>query len=413
MTKRWLTYCLVMMAAVGLPRLNAQTVHPYGLEQLMTTTDDELIGTPRYTGLAGAMTAVGGDPSAVKINPAGLGVYRHSQFSVTASGCFRRFDQPDHVNEDVLYSRWQLSQISYVFALTHPERVSGVVSNNLMIAYVRRADVLRHFRLNDRSEQGREPNWIETTVDEYGYRHDIDLHYAMNVSNRFYWGIGATVEWLQMRQTIDRWEYNAEDRHGRRRIYDRSDTFTGKSVGGGVSAGLLVHPVQMLRIGASVESPIFGKMRETDYFSENIVYTNDPGMNGQYDSPNDNYSWQMMTPLKASAGIGLQWTTHGLLSLQYDMQYHRLTGVSHIARAGLEMAMTPHWLMELGYAYSTLFSRHRGTLGMHYMGRWLRIGLAYAFSHSTGTYVDPMYNTNQGMYRTMEHKIVFSFQWNT
>ena len=28
-------------------------------------------------------------------------------------------------------------------------------------------------------------------------------------------------------------------------------------------------------------------------------------------------------------------------------------------------------------------------------------------------YIDPMYYTNQGMYRIMEHKIVFSFQWNT
>ena len=36
----------------------------------------DLVGTARYVGLAGAMTAVGGDPSAVNVNPAGLGVYR-------------------------------------------------------------------------------------------------------------------------------------------------------------------------------------------------------------------------------------------------------------------------------------------------------------------------------------------------
>ena len=38
--------------------------------------EPDLIGTARYVGLAGAMTAVGGDPTAIQDNPAGLGIYR-------------------------------------------------------------------------------------------------------------------------------------------------------------------------------------------------------------------------------------------------------------------------------------------------------------------------------------------------
>ena len=42
-----------------------------------------IIGTARYVGMSGAMTAIGGDPSAVTDNPAGLGLYRRAEAMVT------------------------------------------------------------------------------------------------------------------------------------------------------------------------------------------------------------------------------------------------------------------------------------------------------------------------------------------
>ena len=42
-----------------------------------------LNGTARYVGMAGAMTAIGGDPSAALDNPAGLGLYRRSELMLT------------------------------------------------------------------------------------------------------------------------------------------------------------------------------------------------------------------------------------------------------------------------------------------------------------------------------------------
>ena len=410
-----LRYCLLLAAwLLIISAMQAQTIHPIGLEQVMSVADDDLTGTTRFIALAGAMTAVGGDPSAVKHNPAGLGIYRHSQFSVSANGTFRRFVQPDSKSDNPWYSRWHLSQASYVFALTHPERLSGVVSNNIMISYARRADILRIANLNDHRDQTNvAEDWIETQLDEYVQRHDIDLHYAMNVSNIVYWGVGFTFEWLQTRQTVKRYEYIAEDRRGRSMEYDLDKTANGKAAGAGFSAGLLIRPIQALRFGLSVETPIFGRMRETDYYTEDYFYPRSSSDNSHYESPNDSYSWKMTTPLIASAGLGLQWTTHGLLSLQYDLQYHQLSGIEHTARAGLEVAMTNHWMLDLGYAYSTLFSRHRGGLGFHYMGKWIRVGLAYSYSWSTAQVVDAIHHTAQGNYRAHENRIAFTFQWNS
>ncbi len=41
-------------------------------------------GSARMMGIAGAQTALGGDLSSIHVNPAGIGVYRHSDFGMTA-----------------------------------------------------------------------------------------------------------------------------------------------------------------------------------------------------------------------------------------------------------------------------------------------------------------------------------------
>lgn len=413
MTKRSIIYCLAMVVLLLMSAAQAQTTHPYGLEQMMIAADDDLFGTPRFVGLSGAMTAVGGDPSAVKINPAGLGIYRHSQFSLSADGSFCRYWQPGALDRGPLYSRWHLSQVSYVVAITHPERIAGVVSNNIMISYARRAELRKQITLNDRNDRPASSDWLETVIDESGYRNDVDFHYAMNISNRVYWGLGLTMEWAQLRQTFDRWEYTASDKRGQARTYSLSETSMGNIVGVAGSIGVLVHPIQMLRFGVSVESPVVGRMRETDYYTEHLSHSNTDDGIIHYESPDSYSNWLMVTPMKLSAGVGLQWKNHGLLSLQYDMQYHNLTGAAHIARAGMEIAMNNHWMMQLGYAYSTWYAKQRASLGVHYMGNWVRIGVAYTHVWSTGKVIDSLYYTEQGVYRTRENRIVFSFQWNS
>lgn len=46
-------------------------------------TQNDITGTARYMSMAGAFGALGGDPSAIKDNPAGLGIYRKSELTGT------------------------------------------------------------------------------------------------------------------------------------------------------------------------------------------------------------------------------------------------------------------------------------------------------------------------------------------
>ena len=45
---------------------------------------NDLNGTARYVGMGGAMEALGAEISTISTNPAGIGLFRHSTFSVSA-----------------------------------------------------------------------------------------------------------------------------------------------------------------------------------------------------------------------------------------------------------------------------------------------------------------------------------------
>lgn len=46
-------------------------------------TESDISGTARYSSMAGAFGALGGDASAIKDNPAGLGIFRKSELTYT------------------------------------------------------------------------------------------------------------------------------------------------------------------------------------------------------------------------------------------------------------------------------------------------------------------------------------------
>jgi hypothetical protein len=96
-------------------------------------------GTARSMALGGAMGALGGDYSAIGINPAGIAVYRSSEFSFTPSLLFNNTESNYYgsISEDNKFSL-PINQISYVGTM-QPMRVAenGLVSTHFALGYNR------------------------------------------------------------------------------------------------------------------------------------------------------------------------------------------------------------------------------------------------------------------------------------
>ena len=96
------------------------------------------------------MTAVGGDPSAVKDNPAGLGVYRRWDVSLSL---FLDLDYVRQAGKSVgSDNRFSASQASFIFGWVDKTRDHGMLANNLMFSYHNVASYDRHYVVSNTNE---------------------------------------------------------------------------------------------------------------------------------------------------------------------------------------------------------------------------------------------------------------------
>lgn len=111
----------------------------------------DLTGTARYVSLGGAMGALGGDASAIKDNPAGLGVYRSAEITATMNLALTN-TQPIEwhnmkTNQD-RYSKLSFNNVSYIMTFPDYEKGSGLLGSNISFSYQKLNDFNKSFVMN-------------------------------------------------------------------------------------------------------------------------------------------------------------------------------------------------------------------------------------------------------------------------
>lgn len=82
---------LLFIGILSMSISNAQ-----GIQDALRYSEDEIMGTARFRAMSGAFGALGGDMSAVSINPAGSAVFSRSHASITLSN--------EHKDNDILFN---------------------------------------------------------------------------------------------------------------------------------------------------------------------------------------------------------------------------------------------------------------------------------------------------------------------
>ena len=111
------------------------------LTDALRYSNQSLLGTARYRAMSGAFGALGGDLSAIQINPAGSAVFLNSHLSVTLSGT--------GYDSDVLYfngfnnssgSNFNFNQLGAVFVYDDASGTSPINKLTLTLAYDQTSD---------------------------------------------------------------------------------------------------------------------------------------------------------------------------------------------------------------------------------------------------------------------------------
>lgn len=100
----------------------------------------DILGTARYMSMGGAFGALGGDASALKDNPAGLGVYRSGEISATLSGMFQSSNADWYTQNESASSGLNLKFNTFSYIMSVPlweERTRGLLQSNFSFTYNR------------------------------------------------------------------------------------------------------------------------------------------------------------------------------------------------------------------------------------------------------------------------------------
>ena len=361
------------------------------------------IGSARYVGMGGAMTAIGGDPSAAMVNPAGLGLYRRSEISVSID---ETIDNTQQVGSNDTYQRTRFAapQISAIWAWGNSQKQRGLVYNNFMFSLNRLANfnrdivvkgagmgmvpticnitndeggVSEEFLVNkpwdnvdigwlsilgyeayliDPIENNKWKPAVDFTdgslsISETGTSDQYTLSWAGNISNQWYIGIGLNIPTINYTKHTSLREENKQNSSSA----ELKSMFHVSGVGVSGSFGLIYRPIQALRIGASLQTPTILSLSRQ---STGDMYSTIAGQKYEVLTPESGVmDIDIASPLRTSVSVAGQLGKIGLIAVQYDYAHSNEMEDIHTLRMGAEAQMTRGLFLNAGYVYESSFMK--------------------------------------------------------
>ena len=332
-----------------------------------------VIGSARYMGLGGAFGAVGADFSTLSSNPAGIGLYKKSEFSISPSIFFSNTQSTyngvalddgknnfalgnagliisqkptDRLDRNPL-ENWQIGfGINRLKDFNNRIKIEGMNGeNSILDTYVDYATGKNPQTLNSFDTRLAFDTYLIDTVpgtdpgfqyiDAYDYiggftstlqRKSIETSGSMNewilagginVSDRFYVGLSLGFPYIRYKQnsTYTEINQNPEKDIEKFNVYENLET---KGSGFNLKAGAILRLLPFLRVGAAFHSPTwYHKMNDRWSSSMNAYYANGDFFDAS--SPNGSYDYELQTPWKAIGSAALVLGRLGLISA--DVEY--------------------------------------------------------------------------------------------
>ena len=329
----------------------------------------DLNGTARYVGMGGAMDALGADISTISTNPAGVGVFRHSNISaslgVVSQADTKKFDNLNKTNVSFdqigfVYST-RLSPTSHINVafnyhksrnfdqiLSAANALRGCSQNGL--TYYKAEKGIYEFDENSQGDiigyDGQNRSWsfseadymnanalmldpndgLIYTIDGKGYSYDranrgwiadYDFNLSGGVGDRFFWGLTMGLKDVRYKGYSEYGEalVDAAGDCGAMAVGDERRI---KGTGFDLKGGIIFLPFEdsPFRIGASISTPTF-----YDLTASNDSHLHNDCKYGAWDDgySSQSYDFKFYTPWKF--GVSMGHTVGNMLALGLGYEY--------------------------------------------------------------------------------------------
>ncbi len=298
-------------------------------ETALIFSQEKLNGTARYLAMSGAFGALGGDLSAVEINPAGLAIFNSNTASITLD--VNSIDGKSNLYN--LSSTYQSSKLGFAqagglleFENSNDKWRKFTISINTSISN----NFDNEIRLNGNTHFSNESFFLNpedganlyNNVEEqkisdfsYGYNSKTTFNFATQFDKNTYFGFSVISNSIDYNNDIIIHEFSkdTDDNTFNARLNQSQKVF-----GDGISFnfGVLSKPIENFRIGLAYQTPTWYSL--TEEFSENITVDLSNAEVTQPDNVNNIYDYQLRTPGKITGSLAYVFGKDGLLSLDYQ-----------------------------------------------------------------------------------------------
>jgi len=313
--------------------INAQVISNF--DGAVLFSQEDVSGTARFNSMGGAFGALGGDMSAVDINPAGLAVFNNSQAAITLglrnTDVLTNFYGTSTNNSDNYFN---LMQAGGVLVFNSP-RNSNWTKFTLGFNYALVKDYEDAYQINGNggtSEFNGDPYlnndanpandvFYENVDGQFfgnsttGQNEKFTLSMAAQYNDNFSIGLSLVSHKLDHFQ---KGLFEESNNDGNGNLLDASylqDLYTyGQGIG--LNIGFIAKPVQELRLGLAFQTPTWYNLTEEYRDDLEIQVSNNSRIYTEVSDVNI-FEYNLATPAKATASIAYLFGKEGLVSLDY------------------------------------------------------------------------------------------------
>ena len=334
-------------------------------------------GTARFNGMSGAFTALGGDVSAIGLNPAAAGVFRSTEVSITPAVFFRDLNTDwNGYGSDDSYSGLTLGQaglvssfrtgsgkgltnlnLAYTFNRTNNYYRNAVIdgiSNNSSMAdfWALQATGYRTGELGGTAFMAYDtylidtlPNYLDEyasifsyygetypeygqklkrVIDNSGYSNEHTIALGASLGDKVYLGAGFGITNVSYTGHYSHLESDDAQNTFDFVNFTYTDHFKAPGSGWNFKLGAIVRPFESLRIGVGFTTPTIYTIDEVFYNSLSVKLDNDTpadpsdDANPVVNNEDMTYRYRVTTPYHLNAGIAYQIGNFGLISADYE-----------------------------------------------------------------------------------------------
>ncbi len=328
-------------------------------------------GSARFMSMGGAFTALGADLSSLSQNPAGIGVFRSSEMTITP--------QLFHINSsagfngvtsDYLYD-FNLNQAGIVRNMISNSNETGLITLNFGYSFNKTNNLNQSIRIQGVSTTSSMADywtgisegtlydelsgaqgiaydaWITDTltgtggisfgtvysnygdnppsvygqeirrlVSYEGYTGEHALSIGGNYSNKIFFGATFGISKLKYTSHYEHLESTDIALPSEFKNFTYTDHFENTGTGYSLKIGAIIKPIETFRIGLAFHSPTLYRINE--YFYEDITSNFTDGDHYEYSNEPMRYNYALTTPFRALAGVAYQIEKFAIISADYE-----------------------------------------------------------------------------------------------